>query len=276
MHKTLVDYLKEAGLQIQEGGTIVMPDWVRRVKVDVGLSYSAPNSIKWIREDPNLMVFGFEPLPESCEELRRELSKHHDSEVLARQLIVLPVALGVKAGMAQLHVTAETASSSLLPPKEIEQVETVTVPVFPLSDLMRSIPLGMIERVDYLKLDCQGLDLEILKATGPDWLRRIAIVTAEAEDEQYVGSSNGLRALIEFMTAIGFIHLNPRSSLRVSVGKLLSKSSIVRALRIRFPVRRSREADSANISIQVEDPTFINRAFLREVLDGEITGFQKG
>ena len=71
MTKALTEHIQETGLEITVGdGKIVLPDWVKRLKVDVGLSYSAANSIQWIRQDPNLMVFGFEPLPESCEKLR--------------------------------------------------------------------------------------------------------------------------------------------------------------------------------------------------------------
>jgi FkbM family methyltransferase len=277
MHESLTGYIQEAGLEIQAEGTVVFPGWVKRIKIDVGLSYSASNSIEWIREDPNLMVFGFEPHKESCEALRKLISKQGDSEALERQLVILPVALGSYVGTAQLHVTADdSASSSLLAPKRMAQLKSVTVPVFTLVDLLQSIPWNRFARIDYLKLDCQGLDLEILKSTGREWIKKIAIVTAEPEDEQYKNSTNGIRALKEFMKSSDFIYFNARSAIRVFLGRLLAKLTIVRALKIRLPVSRAREVASDRASLVVDDPTFINRSFLNEVMAGEITGFQKG
>ncbi len=277
MDRSLIEFIQGSGLEVRGNGELEFPDWVKRIKFDVGLSYSASNSFVWIRQDPNLLVLGFEPLPESCKKLRNLISEQEDWERLQRQLIILPVALGQKAGKAQLYITAEdSASSSLLAPKEMEQRESITVPVFPLSEVMQVLPWETITRVDYIKLDCQGLDLEILKSAGGVWLQKVAIVTAESEDDQYIGSSNGLRDLVEYMRSNGFIYLNPRSTFRVYFGKLLSRLRIVRELRIRLPVRQAKEVASSKLSVVVEDPTFVNRAFLREVMDGEITGFQKG
>lgn len=277
MSKVLNQYIQDAGLEVRDGNQIVLPDWVQRVKIDVGLSYSAANSIHWIRQDPQLVVFGFEPLPESCKILRKWISEQEDGKQLQRQLIILPVALGQKSGIAQLHITAEdTASSSLLAPREMKERESISVPVFPLRDLMVALPWGRIQRVDYLKLDCQGLDLQILESTGGVWLEKIAIITAEAENDQYLDSANGLYDLVSYMTSNGFIHLNPRSGLRVYLGKLLSRLSIIRSLGIRLPVKKAKGVASSKLSVVTEDPTFVNHAFLREVMDGEITGFQRG
>ena len=277
MSKALNQYIQDAGLEVRDGNQIVLPDWVKRVKIDVGLSYSASNSIHWIREDPHLMVFGFEPLLESCDILRNWISKQEDRDKLQSQLIILPAALGQQSGRAQLHITADdTASSSLLAPREMEERESITVPVFPLRDLMVSLPWGRIQRVDYLKLDCQGLDLQILQSTGEAWLEKIAIITAEAEDDQYLDSANGLFDLVNYMKSNGFIHLNPRSGLRVYLGKLLSRLSIIRSLGIRLPVKKAKDVASSKLSVVTEDPTFVNRAFLREVMAGEITRFQRG
>ena len=277
MSKALIQYIQDTGLEVRGGNQIVLPSWVKRVKIDVGLSYSASNSIHWIRVDPHLMVFGFEPLLESCDILRNWISKQEDRDKLQSQLIIIPVALGQKSGTAQLHITADdTASSSLLAPKQMEQRESITVPVFPPSDLMGALPWGRIERVDYLKLDCQGLDLQILQSTGEKWLKKIAIITAEAEDDQYLDSANGLFDLVSYMESNGFIHLNPRSGLRVYLGKLLSRLTVIRSLGIRFPVKKAKDVASSKLSVETEDPTFVNRAFLREVMGGEITGFQRG
>jgi FkbM family methyltransferase len=276
MKTALLDYLVETGLEPSENGEIFLPGWALRVKIDVGLSYSAANAVAWIREDPNLIVFGFEPLPESCARLRKWLSEQPDSANLSRQLVILPVALGREAGTAKLHITADdTASSSLLPPKNMGQQGTIEVQVFTIVDLLNALPQERVSHIDYLKLDCQGMDLEILKGAGEE-IAKFAIVTAEAEDDQYFNSTNSLRDLVQFMASKGFVHLNPRSQVRVMIGRFLQKFQFVRALQIRLPVKPSKEVSTAQLSVSVEDPTFINRAFLEQVMSGEITGFQKG
>lgn len=276
MKKTLLDYLFEAGLQPSKNGEIYLPDWALRVKIDVGLSYSAANAVAWIREDPNLLVFGFEPLPESCARLRKWLSEQPDSASLSKQLVILPVALGREVGTSKLHITADdTASSSLLPPKNMGQQGTIEVQVFTLVDLLKALPNERVSHIDYLKLDCQGMDLEILKGAG-DEIAKFALVTAEAEDDQYLNSTNSLRELGQFMGSNGFVHLNSRSQVRVFVGRFLSRFKLVRALQIRLPVQTSKEVSSAKLSVSVEDPTFVNRAFLEQVMSGKITGSQKG
>jgi hypothetical protein len=190
--------------------------------------------------------------------------------------LILPVALGREGGIANLHITsADAASSSLLRPRKMEWTEYIPVEVFPIRDLLTAIPYDVIGRIDYLKLDCQGMDLEILRGAG-DELKRIALITAEPEDDQYFSSSNSLRDLVSFMKSKGFIHINARSSLRVLVGEVLAKIRFFRIFKIRFPVRISREVSSKNLSILVEDPTFVNLTFQKEVMAGEITGFQRG
>ena len=276
MKTTLLDYLVETGLEPSEDGEIFLPGWALRVKIDVGLSYSAANAVAWIREDPNLIVLGFEPLPESCVRLRKWLSEQPDSANLSRQLVILPVALGREAGTSKLHITADdTASSSLLPPKNMGQQGTIEVQVFTIVDLLKLLPKERVSHIDYLKLDCQGMDLEILKGAGGE-LTKFALVTAEAEDDQYLNSTNSLRELVQFMETNGFVHLNSRSQVRVLVGRFLSKFKLVKALQIRLPVKPSKEVSSAKLSVSVEDPTFVNRAFLEQVMSGEITGSQKG
>lgn len=276
MGKTLLEHLIEKGINAQEDGTICLPDWAKRIKIDVGLSYTASNSVKWIREDSSLLVFGFEPLPESCHKLRLWIAAQEDSESLSTQLIVIQAAVGPEVGTSQLHVTeGDTASSSLLMPIGIRRRESIEVQVFPLNHLLRVIPCDRVKRIDYLKLDCQGMDAEILRGVGPE-LERIALVTAEAGENQYVHSSNSVKDLVQLMKSRGFIWLNPRSILRIMIGNFMSRFAAIRALRIRLPETLTSSLQAPGISVIVDDPTFVNLRYRSQVMSGEIAGFQKG
>ena len=41
----------------------------KRVKIDVGLSYSAPHSQDWLSKDDDLIVIGFEPNPDCIDSI---------------------------------------------------------------------------------------------------------------------------------------------------------------------------------------------------------------
>ena len=43
---------------------ISIKDNIKHVKLDIGLSYSAPQSQNWLETEPNLLVIGFEPNPD--------------------------------------------------------------------------------------------------------------------------------------------------------------------------------------------------------------------
>jgi FkbM family methyltransferase len=276
VRKSFVDYVIESGLEISQRGVLVLPSWVHRVKIDVGLSYSASNSIQWLRSDPNLLVLGFEPHPESRIRLRSHIASLADSTDLSRRLVVIPLALGSERGKANLHVTAQDyASSSLLAPKNYPTTGNVTVDVFRLSDVLKVIPFEKVGRVDYLKLDCQGMDLSILKGAGAN-LQRVALVTAEAENLEYLGPSNDIRSLVRFMQSQGFVWINKRSYIRIALGHLLSRTKFTRRMGIRLPVRVLPSVASSELNVIVEDPTFVNTRYAAEVSSGKISGFQQG
>jgi FkbM family methyltransferase len=44
---------------------------LNKIRVDVGLSYSAPCSFDWLKKDTNLIVHAFEPSPKNIESIKR-------------------------------------------------------------------------------------------------------------------------------------------------------------------------------------------------------------
>jgi len=43
---------------------IFIKENITNVKLDIGLAYNAPQSQNWLKNEPNLLVIGFEPNPE--------------------------------------------------------------------------------------------------------------------------------------------------------------------------------------------------------------------
>ena len=53
------EILLRSGIELDANGFIKIPTWVKRVKIDVGLSDGAPQSAKWLEDEKDLLVFGF-------------------------------------------------------------------------------------------------------------------------------------------------------------------------------------------------------------------------
>jgi len=91
-----------------------------------------------------------------------------------RQFTVLPYAVGGESPRQELYVPEDPHAASLLPhdPSMVERFgrehlhvtkETVPVQTWTLDALRRG---GFIDRVDYMKIDVEGAELEILNAGG--------------------------------------------------------------------------------------------------------------
>ncbi len=110
---------------------------------------------------PEAQVICFEPLPGSRAALR---------DALGARVEIRPAAVGAEAGTAELNVSAQDDSSSLLPIGERQVAEfpgtsqsgTLEVPVVTLADeLTEELPGPRL-----LKIDVQGLELDVLRGAG--------------------------------------------------------------------------------------------------------------
>jgi FkbM family methyltransferase len=174
----------------------------RRIWIDVG-AHEGELTFPFAAADSSLLVYAFEP------------NLHAASRIMGclRNYVVLPIAVSERDGHAELNLNAYEQSSSLLPADEegvkewvteqkFQVVGTVTVPTMRLDTFMND---AGIEFVDYLKIDAQGLDLEVVKSAG-DRLRDVAKVQLEATTSsyrQYEGAP-GKSVIIEYMNSQGF------------------------------------------------------------------------
>ena len=132
---------------------------------DVGARWGAADA--WFRMRPLARLIGFEPDPVECARLNAAAESGQER--------FYPVALGGVDGSGTLHVTQEPACSSLYPPAAailrcypslrplMTPVRTETVP---LSTLATWAAKTGENRLDFLKLDTQGAELDILQGAG--------------------------------------------------------------------------------------------------------------
>ena len=102
-------------------------------------------------------VFAFEPSPRERRRLQRHLELNRCTNV-----VVEPMALGEREGVADLFVCLgrETGCNSLRPPAVSEPTRPVRVPVTTLDRYQRG---RGPDQLDFIKLDVEGAELDVLK-----------------------------------------------------------------------------------------------------------------
>jgi FkbM family methyltransferase len=198
---------------LRSDGKIAIPLNLKHVKLDVGLSYNAPHSQYWLENEENLFVIGFEPNLSSVNSIRKgavKLDPSHgkplNPKYLGEKMFIIPCALGLTSGeFVRFYITEnDCGRSSLYPPKTFAVAQTVEVPVFTLSDFFELFPFDSHPIIDYIKIDAQGSDLDIIKGAGPYLTENVVYITIEAEDHHYENTQNSYKKISSYMKSIGF------------------------------------------------------------------------
>lgn len=197
---------------VVDSGYLVLPVWVKSVKIDVGLSSNAPQTELWLRSDSNTLVFGFEPVRINLESLRSGGSQWPlklDPKRIGKSVYLIPCALGSKSmvGSREMYVTEDDLGrSSLLPPINFSVERMEKINVYTLSEFFNYFPFHVIPAIDHLKIDVQGLDFEVLKGASR-FLRRISVVTVEVDQTDYKGTTNNFKKMRVFMALFGHLYV---------------------------------------------------------------------
>lgn len=185
MLKSLVkDGLRAAGVSVKPLGTglsgvdiehdvrVTLGRTERPILFDVGANVG-DKTVEMRRAYPQATIYAFEPSPKTFESLRDRLKG--DSAIH-------PVHTAVshqEHDAAPFHITADhSVNDSLLAPVSHREQGVTMVPVTTLDAFCAS---RVIDQIDWLKIDTQGSDVDVLR--GADQLlkdRRIRLVTAEA------------------------------------------------------------------------------------------------
>ena len=124
---------------------------------------------------PQAVIVAFEPLPAAAATYRSVFAG--DPAVILHE-----AAISGQRGVLELHLSRQPDSSSLLPISRLqsevfpgtEEVGVLGVPAGPLSDFVGALPSPVM-----LKIDVQGFELEVLKASE-DLLPRFDHIYVEA------------------------------------------------------------------------------------------------
>ena len=130
--------------------------------VDAGCRWGTQD--EWLALGSAVRIYGFDPDEEECRRLSASLP-------LGAPVEYVPLGLGARDGPRTLHITEEPACSSLYPPDEelvesipelgvIELRETADVHLRTLDGWAADAGVG---RIDCMKLDVQGAELDVLR-----------------------------------------------------------------------------------------------------------------
>ncbi|HRD67784.1 MAG TPA: FkbM family methyltransferase [Candidatus Competibacter sp.] len=153
------------------------------IVVDVGCRWGFAEHLLNGEHAHNFRIYGFDPDADECQRLQKIYEHFPQGGVQC-----IPLALGGKEGRRDLFVTKEPACSSLHTPIEflsknypaldcIKKERVCPVKVVTLKSWADS---EVIDRIDYIKVDTQGSELEILRGAG-DILNTTRCIDIEVE-----------------------------------------------------------------------------------------------
>ncbi len=251
------DFLIESGF-LFEGDFLQLPEYVKSVKIDVGLSVNAPQTSEWLSRDSELFVIGFEPVTKNREAIMSGVSiwpTNLDPDLVGKRVMILPCALGeisVPSRIDMYITKVDPGCSSLLEPIDIEVDYIESVPLFKLEDFLQYFPFHIIEHIDHIKIDVQGTDLAVLRGLG-DYLEKFMAVTIEIDTRNYHETENSIKGVSDLLRVHGFR--------KIRTGRIFDLYRKVRGYQI---------------ELQVDDPTFINKNRIALTRIRKYVFFQRG
>jgi FkbM family methyltransferase len=203
-----------------------IPENKKKIKIDIGLSYCAPHTQCWLEhaanENNDLFVFGFEPNPYNCNSIMyKDLITHYNPRRLQNKFInenyfcLIPVALSNVNEMKYMdfyNMNNDSGTSSLYYPidKTLGDIKSITkVPVFSLKHFFDIFDWERFPYIEYIKIDAQGSDLDILMGAGDYLKNNVVYITAEPEDTQYDKCHhNNKNNIVNYLQQQDFIYID--------------------------------------------------------------------
>jgi len=199
-----------------------IPANINHVKIDVGLGEYNINSVNWLKYEKDLLVLMFDPNGLNKDPVKRAKHQMEKPDTMDPSNIYyeIPVALADISEPASLtfyRMGQDAGTSSLYAPVDPRLgpvAEKTTVPSYSLRHVFDMFPWDRFQHIEYLKIDAQGADLDIIKSAGNYLRERVVFVTAEPESNQYMNCGHNTSSNMEsYLKTQGFERIrHPRTS----------------------------------------------------------------
>ena len=165
-----------------------------RVAFDVGANVGQ-SAIKYAEELPHADIYSFEPVKSTYKELvanTRHVPRIHPFNL----------GMGPKSGEAQIHINELSVMNSITLTREGDQHRSESIQLDTITDFVASHDLP---RVDFLKIDTEGFDLEVLAGAAP-LLQQQKIHLIQCECEPFPRTKNfvSLGELADYLRTFGY------------------------------------------------------------------------
>lgn len=142
------------------------------------------------------IVLSIEPDPNAFAALERNLATYDDSVRFA-------VAASNSTGRAVLHISTDSADSSIIPPqwRLLGRATVRVVPTSRLDDLVPQVPLAQ-DRQMVLKVEAEGFEPEVLAGASTLIQGQVHFVAVDAGPERL--GKDTIRETTQFLTKAGF------------------------------------------------------------------------
>jgi len=189
---------------IIDNGKIKIPEWSRRVKIDVGLSINAPNSEVWINKDSDLCVFGFEPNTYNIKHIydgEKIWPVHLNPEKIDNSFFIINCALSnyILEEEDFYCTEGDSGTSSLFKPNYFGVKEKIKIPVITLESFFDLFPWDKIQYIEQIKIDAQSSDFNIIKGIGHYLSEKIVYLDVETSTNGQYSNMESPQELRDFL-----------------------------------------------------------------------------
>jgi FkbM family methyltransferase len=216
--------------------------------LDIGAHHGFYTLLASQKVGPDGKVVAFEPSPRERKRLLWHLRLNR-----CRNVQVETFALGSREGEAELFLVVgkDTGCNSLRLPNVTEPIRLVRVPVVQLDDYLRQ---NFIEHVDFIKMDVEGAELEVLKG-ATELLQRKPLPVWLVEVEDVRTQPWGYKAveIIKFLRQFGYHWFKP-----------LADGSLI-------PIRPTQEQYDGNLVAVPEERLEQLQGLVKEVSHDEVS-----
>lgn len=198
---------------LNKEGKFIIPEHIKNIRFDIGLSYCAPNSTIWLNDSDDTFVIGIEANKYACDKIMSGGFISHQKQLSLpyphNNFILINLALDNVENITSkpfYHISSDVGVSSLLKPTEtlrhtLKEISDVTV--VPFSYILEKIDWGRFDYIELVKIDTQGKDLDIIKSAGK-FLDKIVYLNCEINTFDHYENNNKPNEFDDFLLNNGF------------------------------------------------------------------------
>ena len=225
-----------SGLRLNSDNKIDIPSTIKKIKLDVGLSWCAPNSALWLSSESDLFVIGIEPNKDAIKSIRDKgcvWNKKQEVVMTNNNYMLLECAINdVEEPTTNKFYTMEgdPGTSSLLEPKDkltnkqkVKNTdEVLTVPLKYILDLL---PWNRFDYIDLIKTDCQGIDMNVVNSIG-DYLDKVVYLNCELSAYGHYHNEIPQQKFLIFLQQKGFKKIGHETFINTKLETIAKENNV--------------------------------------------------